>query len=177
MFLEGAAAALAYIFGLRVPSELLAQAHSSMFKPKGRSRITYGPIRRKGKRHLSDLSRFCVCSSAPLLCPHPWVAVLTELVPHGRCFSFSAKCLMSRLRPFLLESGVAQDEQHLWTSHCFRRGSGIDVLEANGVAAMVAHGEWADPRAAQPYASAEEQRAVSLATALMAIDASDDEAD
>ena len=50
------------------------------------------------------------------------------------------------------------------------------MLETRGVAAMVAHGEWSDPRAARPYASADEQRAVSFAAALTQIDASDDDA-
>ena len=82
---------------------------------------------------------------------------------------------MHRLRPLIQESGVPESELHLWTSHAFRRGSGVDVLESQGVAAMVAHGEWSDPRAAQPYASLEEQRAVSLAAAAEAIDASEDD--
>ena len=59
----------------------------------------------------------------------------------------------------------------------FRRGSGVDILESHGVAAMVAHGEWADPRAARPYASADEQRAVSVAAALLSVDNSDDDLD
>ena len=82
---------------------------------------------------------------------------------------------MNRLRPLLVETGISEDTLSAWTSHCFRRGSGIDVLEQHGVSAMVEHGEWADPRSALPYASAEEQRAVSLAAALGAIEASDDD--
>ena len=84
---------------------------------------------------------------------------------------------MKRLQPFLCDTGVSQNELPLWTSHCFRRGSGVDVLESKGVSAMVAHGEWADSRAAQPYATTDEQRAVSFAAAVVAIDASDDDLD
>ena len=84
---------------------------------------------------------------------------------------------MSGLQPFLLESGVPYGELSRWTSHCFRRGSGVDVLEERGIAAMVSHGEWADPRSARPYASADEQRAVGLAAASLVVDASDDDDD
>ena len=42
---------------------------------------------------------------------------------------------------------------------------------------MVAHGEWANPRAAEPYASADEQQAVRLAAAQYSIDDSDDDQD
>jgi hypothetical protein len=53
----------------------------------------------------------------------------------------------------------------------------VDILESQGVGAMVAHGEWADARAARPYASADEQRAVSVATALLSIDHTHDDPD
>ena len=56
MFLEGAVAVLAYVFGLRVPSELLRQAQTNMFAIRG-NKICYGPIRRKGKQQLSTLKR------------------------------------------------------------------------------------------------------------------------
>ena len=128
MYLEAAAAALAYIFGLRVPSELLMQAHSSIFRLRGSSKILYGPIRRKGKQQLCTLCRFCTCATVPLLCAHAWVAILAELVPHGRCFPFTAKRLMARLWPFIASSGEAAIDERQWTSHCFRRGSGVDVL-------------------------------------------------
>ena len=129
--MEGAAAALANVFGLRVPSELLKQAHAFLLKDLG-TRIKYGPIRRKGKRELCVLRRFCTCKSNALLCPHPWIALLRERVPQGSCFSFSADVLMRRLRPFLPESGVPREELHQWTSHCFRRGGGVDILEQHG---------------------------------------------
>ena len=172
--LEGAAAALAYTFSLRVPSELLQQAQSCLFIRRAR-RISYGPIRRKGKSVLSTLVRFCTCRSSPLLCPHAWVDLLAEKVPVGLCFSFSAKQLMCTLQPLLLETGIPESALAFWTSHCFRRGSGVDVLEDRGLRAMLAHGEWAGPRSAAPYASSDEQRAVGIAAASRVVDASDDE--
>ena len=82
---------------------------------------------------------------------------------------------MKRLQPLLATSGVPEEDMCQWTSHCFRRGSGVDMLEEQGVRAMVAHGGWANPRSAEPYASAEEQRAVSFAAAQHSIEDSEDD--
>ena len=49
------------------------------------------------------------------------------------------------------------------------------MLEERGVEAMLRHGDWSDRQAAQPYASADEQAAVSLASACQFIDVSDDD--
>ena len=76
--LVGAAAALAYIFALRVPSELLRQAGVTLFTTADSRRIQYGPIRRKGQPRLTTLTRWCTCDWCPLLCAHPWVAYLRE---------------------------------------------------------------------------------------------------
>jgi hypothetical protein len=175
MHLEGAAVALAYIFGLRVPSELLRQATTGAFVLHGARKISFGPIKRKCHPRPSTLSRFCTCSAEPLLCAHPWIAALRELQPTGKCFSFSAVQLMTKLKLPLLASGIKEEDLSLWTSHCFRRGSGIDVLEDRGVKAMLAHGEWSDPRSASPYASADEQKAVAFAAAQLVLNASDDD--
>ena len=129
LYLEGAAAALSYTFCLRVPSELLRQAAPSLFTCHGHAKISYGPIRRKGKSELSRLTRFCVCSTAPLLCPHPWVRLLQESPGSHPCFPFSASVLMRRLHPLLAQSGIPEAEARQYTSHCFRRGSGVDMLE------------------------------------------------
>ena len=43
-----------------------------------------------------------------------------------------------------------------WTSHVFRRGSTIDILQSKGVAAMMHHGEWGSEAAAQSYATIDE---------------------
>ena len=81
---------------------------------------------------------------------------------------------MQRIRPLLVMSGVPASEVGQWTSHCFRRGSGIDVLEHQGINAMVAHRGWASPKSAEPYANADEQRAVTFAAAQLIVDDSDD---
>ena len=82
---------------------------------------------------------------------------------------------MARLRPILAGTGIPNEQLHEFTSHCFRQGSRVDILEAHGVAAMVALGGWSSPQAAEPYASADGQQAVGLvAVARTAIDLSDD---
>ena len=163
------------MFALRVPSELLRQAEACMFSTDSRGQIAYGPLWRKGRSHPCTLRRMCTCQTEALLCPHPWWALLCELVPSGKCFSFSASALMDKLGPALVASGVAPAELPTWTSHCFRRGSGIDVLEASGVKEMLRHGDWSSARAAEPYATADEQFAVSMASAAQAPDMSDED--
>jgi hypothetical protein len=69
--------------------------------------------------------------------------------------------------------GLNISDAACFTSHCFRRGAGIDVLEAHGLSAMLDHGQWSSPRAAEPYASADEQTAQAMGTCL--VDNSDDE--
>ena len=49
------------------------------------------------------------------------------------------------------------------------------MLESQGIRAMVEHGGWYDARAAIPYASHDEQRAVAIAASTICIDASDDD--
>ena len=100
LFLEAAAAAISYVFALRVPSELLKQAQCDLFNVSA-TRISYGPLHRKGHLHKSTLVRHCTRSSRPLLCPHPWVALLQEQRPQGKCFAFTARTLMERLHPAL----------------------------------------------------------------------------
>ena len=43
------------MFGLWVPSELIAQARAGLFDVRGSGEIIYGPIRRKSKRQSSYL--------------------------------------------------------------------------------------------------------------------------
>ena len=166
----GAFCVLAYIFALRVPSELVRQAKPSLFNCKG-ARIAYGPIQRKGKSDLQTLRRWCTCDSDPLLCPHPWIEILSELRPSGCCFTKPVAHYMQQVVGLLRGLQVRDAELH--TSHCFRRGAGVDVLETHGLRAMLEHGQWSTPRAAEPYASADEQTAQAMGVG--AIEFSDDE--
>ena len=72
----------------------------------------------------------------------------------------------------LRDLGVPQLERY--TTHCFRRGAGVDVLESHGLQAMLSFGQWRSPQAAEPYASADEQTARALGHAIA--DCSDDDA-
>ena len=166
----GALCVLAYVFALRVPSELVGQATAEFFKCT-ENRIEFGPIRRKGKSEMQTLKRWCTCAADPLLCPHPWVQILSESRPTGYFFVVSAQQMMQRVTSLL--KGLNIRDATAFTSHCFRRGAGVDVLETHGLPAMLAHGQWSSPRAAEPYASADEQTAQAMGACL--IECSDDE--
>jgi len=64
-------------------------------------------------------------------------------------------------------SGLAVGGAEAYTSHCFRRGAAVDVLEAHGLTAMLSFGQWASPAAASAYATHDEQTARALGTALL----------
>ena len=72
-----------------------------------------------------------------------------------------------------LPASIHTPDAQLYTSHCFRRGAGVDVLEAHGLAAMLRFGQWSSPSAAEPYASADEQTAAALGAVML--EASDDD--
>ena len=160
----GALAVSAYMFGLRVPSELIKQATASLFNVSNPGRSVYGPIRRKGALGLRTLARWCVCHADILLCPHDWLEILIQLRPSGLLFRTPLHKLMRQFQDFAVACG--ETAVHEFTSHCFRRGAGIDVLEAHGLKAMLTFGQWSSPQAAMPYASADEQTARALGTAL-----------
>ena len=166
----GAFACLAYTFGLRVTSELVRQAQSHLFHTTP-TRITYGPIHRKGQAAQQTLTRWCVCSQDRLLCAHDWLLMLCEERPHGRLFPEAHSTLMRGVVQLLL--GIGVDDADKYTSHCFRRGAAADVLEAHGLASMLRFGQWSSASAAEPYASRDEQTAAALGTALL--EQSDDE--
>ena len=158
----GGFAVLAYTFGLRVPSELIAQATKQLFSVEP-GQISYGPIRRKGQFQLQTLRRWCCCQQDRLLCPHDWLSILFEMRPEGRLFPHSVSHYMATIASMLRELGVPQVESY--SSHCFRRGSAVDILEKHGLHAMLRFGQWHSPMAAAPYASPDEQAAVGLALA------------
>ena len=78
---------------------------------------------------------------------------------------------MGGFTKLLDEIGVQHPERY--TSHCFRRGAAVDVLEAHGLKAMLDFGQWHSPQAAEAYASRDEQTAQALAAAV--VDFSDEE--
>lgn len=163
-WIVGAFAIIAYTFGLRVPSELVRQAEHSLFRIT-ETRIHYGPIRRKGKPLGQTLGRWCVCKQDRLLCVHDWLQILMSLRPQGKLFTESTSTLMREFVKLL--SGLAVGGAEAYTSHCFRRGAAVDVLEAHGLTAMLSFGQWASPAAASAYATHDEQTARALGTALL----------
>ena len=72
--------ALAYVFGLRVPSELLRQSCANLWS-YDETVIHYGPIGRKHRNGQVTLMRSCICSSVPILCPHIWARYVQEGLP------------------------------------------------------------------------------------------------
>ena len=72
-----------------------------------------------------------------------------------------------------LAKECGENEVGEFTSHCFRRGAAVDVLEKHGLKAMLQLGEWKTPRAAEPYSSADEQFATAMGHVMA--DASDDD--
>ena len=86
---------------------------------------------------------------------------------------FNAKlqqCASESLAPKVL--GYVRD----WTSHAFRRGGTVDVLQSKGTVAMMAHGEWAAESSAGAYASIDEIDSEKLRAACQSmIDLSDDD--
>ena len=187
-FRLGAAILIAYMFGLRVPSELLAQVVWGKLR-RGRQDLTIVGLKRKGKPALSNLTRLCVCSSDELLCWHLWLQALQEYHESSgeadKFFPFSVHHYTQGLRQLLAAAGVAGGELHLWTSHCARRGSGADVLAAegplpialggghrrrcrgsSGLVGMLAHGEWSTKFSASHYATLDEMDRHALAQAI-----------
>ena len=73
----------------------------------------------------------------------------------------------------VLLRGLGVRDADEYTSHCFRLGAGVDVLEAHGLVAMLDFGQWRTPRSAEPYATADDQTARAMGSSL--IDFSDDE--
>ena len=97
------------------------------------------------------------------MCPHDWLLIISEGQAGGRIFPHPVSYYMTAVQSMLREIGVPDPETY--TSHCFRRGSAVDVLERHGLQAMLRFGRWRSPAAAAPYASLDEQTAVGLALA------------
>ena len=146
----------------------------------------------------STLSRWYVCARDPLLCWHPWLAALLEIrggawAPHVSLFTLSANAFTTLLRAVLLQIGVTAEEAATYSTHCFRRGAGTDVLEAQpiacealggkswaglgayGLQGMLNMGEWVAKSSLKHYASEDEQASATMAYHVL--DGSDDDAD
>ena len=65
MLLIGAIICLAYVFALRIPSELLRQGHRGQFVTTA-SEVRICNLKRKHRRGLVTLTRSCTCSSDPI---------------------------------------------------------------------------------------------------------------
>ena len=139
--------------------------------------VTYGPYKRKGKMHAGYTTRGCTCTSNPTLCPHLWVKVLNEININS-----AEKMSLAEFNTKLQESvntvlppamvGYIRD----WTSHAFRRGSSVDILQAGKVNAMMKHGEWSTETSAHSYATLDEISTQRLrASCVSMVDLSDDD--
>ena len=150
-------ASLAYLFALRVPSELLRQFRRSLLRCSGSTWI-YGPIRRKGCSQLVCLTRSCVCATkSRVLCPHTWGHYLSRFghlnVPI--LSTITAASFNDRLRKALSTIGVTSGLCQ-YSSHSFRHGCAKDILQHAGPAAMMKHCGWASASSAFHYVSRDE---------------------
>ena len=143
-FWIGAGCCLAYVFGLRVPSELLGQGRRDQFRIEPHC-VRLVDLKRKGRADLSRLVRNCTCSLDAILCPHPWLAFALQRSEEARLFDMSPSAFHEGLRSLLVVAGVSSEEAALFTSHSFRCGSAADILHAHGLQAMLGHGERASP--------------------------------
>ena len=106
-------------------------------------------------------------------------------------FSFLAQCVTNTLQSLLLECGLSVEEASRFTTHSFRRGAGVDVLEAEsttcsflaadhwrrtgmyGLPGMLRMGEWASKASSTHHATADEQSRAGMAFNIL--EASEDE--
>ena len=140
-------------------------------------KIRYGLYKRKGKLHPSFTERGCLRNECKLMCLHLWIKASSELHLLGwesmNLNEFNTKlqfCYNKSLTPD--ELGYERD----WTSHVFHSGSAVDVLQSQGVAAMMKHGGSGSETAAQSYATLDEIDTRKLkATCCSVIDLSDDD--
>ena len=140
VWLEVAAViALGYVYGLRIPSELLRQSKASLWVLDSRT-ITYGPILRKHRQRPVTIGRTCVCLEAPALCPHAWASLIKGAMPPGKSFSLSGAEFNRRFQQ--LHEELGSPDVRGWTSHAMRRGMALDVLEQHGLGAMLRAGDW-----------------------------------
>ena len=151
----GAMLNIGYIFALRMPSELLRQGKRPQFQ-MGSKTIRIINLKRKQKRSLCELARWCTCQTDPVLCPHPWLAYAFKRTTSEALFDVSPTRFRMEFHALLKEVGVPETDIPGYTSHSLRRGAAVDILEQHGLQAMLAHGDWASPQAASHYATFDE---------------------
>ena len=112
-----------------------------------------------------------------MICPHLWLKAFNELGIKS-AGSMSLATFTNKLQ-HAANNSLSSDELGYirdWTSHAFRRGSAVDILQTRGVAAMMKHGEWGSEAAAQAYATIDEMDTQKLRAACTSVvDLSDDE--
>ena len=178
LILFGIMTSLAYLFALRVPSELLKQFACSLIKQNGKT-FVYGPIHRKNSTLLTSLQRRCTCTTRYIkMCPHYWLPSLLELVGVGgqnrKVFSnWSTATFNVKLREILVQIGIPSTEASRYSSHDFRRGCAKDILSEAGPAAMMGHCGWKSKTSAFHYVSRDEVDEAIVAAFM--VDASDDD--
>lgn len=184
--LWGGIAAMSYVFGFRIPSEVLRQwktqaAGGASFRivkgDGGETIVKYGPYVRKGRFHHGFSSRGCLCKEQRILCPHLWTEAFDELLIQS-AEGITLKEFTAMLREAVSASLPVSSQGRLndWTSHAFRRGGAVDILQSKGVQAMLQHGEWAAEASAHSYASLDEVDTQKLKTVCLSWpDLSDDD--
>ena len=156
--LFGIACALAYLFALRVPSELLRQGAIGKVQLHTDFSL-YGPILRKGCSSASVLRRRCTCNGTYRpLCPHFWHKSLARICfPGATPFNvWTCQTFNDTLRRVLCSVGVAGPIAKHHCSHDFRRGCAKDMLVSDGPVAMMSHCGWKHRQTAYHYATKDE---------------------
>ena len=158
-------ASMAYVYGFRIPSDLFRQwgigeepaIFRTMTGDGGETIVKYGPYTRKGKLHPGYTARGCLCNTQGLLCPHLWSLAFKQLqIRSAEGFTLPEfNAMLQRAVENTLSTSVRGDINQ-WTSHAFRRGSSVDILQSKGVRDMMSHGEWMTESSAQAYATLDE---------------------
>ena len=188
-FRFAAACVLAYVFLLRVPSELLGQFRVSNTRAARGWGAAVGMspgalLVRKNRPAGTTLSRACTCREhdpPAQLCPHMWLQYLRESCPDDLLFEgYSYSRFISDLRSTLrlVASSDPVLREHIgdpatWGSHAFRTGAGRDILAASGVTAARDAGQWDSLAGLQAYTTADGIDARALAEVL--VESADDE--
>ena len=164
----GIMASLAYLFALRVPSELLRQGGLRILHWHENT-WTYGPVIRKGSSTPTFIRRRCICNSKYyLMCPHYWWNQFRMIsVRRQKPFTaWTCNSFNQRLREVLVAVGIQPTQAGNYTSHDFRRGCAKDILAQTGLQAMMSHCGWKSLGAAHHYVSKDEVDEAMLATLL-----------